>query len=267
MAEFKFLKEREDELKQLENKWNKILFDILKTRYKECDEKLNKNLDLSNSQIPYLLEKITDKIVENKKGRNKFLNLAGPSGVGKGTIGKELEKTGFVRFVRATTRPKRPEEVDGVDYIFLSEEEFHKQRRAGEFLGSFTTYGEWRAIPEKSFFDLIRRNQKFYIDGCAHTALDVIKSPKTKNINFLSIFILPPSFKELIKRLTKRSTEEKKKTAKIDKNFEEKLFKRLKFGIKHLKETNLKADGRSAIDGFVVNDRVRRACQKILQYY
>ena len=78
-----------------------------------------------------------------------LLVLAGPSGVGKGTIGKRLlaRDPRLAWSVSATTRPPRPAEVEGVDYHFATREEFERLRDAGGFLESFEVYGQLKGTP------------------------------------------------------------------------------------------------------------------------
>ena len=78
-----------------------------------------------------------------------LLVLAGPSGVGKGTVGRALldHDPRLVWSVSATTRAPRPGEVDGVDYHFLSREEFEALRDADGFLEWFEVYGQLKGTP------------------------------------------------------------------------------------------------------------------------
>jgi guanylate kinase len=80
-----------------------------------------------------------------------LLVLAGPSGVGKGTIGKRLlaRDPSLGWSVSATTRSPRPGEVDGVDYRFLTREEFEQLRDAGGFLEWFEVYGQLKGTPRE----------------------------------------------------------------------------------------------------------------------
>jgi guanylate kinase len=81
--------------------------------------------------------------------RGILLVLAGPSGVGKGTIGKALleREPGLTWSVSATTRDPRPGEVDGVDYRFLDRAEFERLRDEGGFLEWFEVYGQLKGTP------------------------------------------------------------------------------------------------------------------------
>ncbi len=82
-------------------------------------------------------------------GRAILLVIAGPSGVGKGTIvGRLLERDPSLWYsVSATTRPPRDDEVDGRDYIFLSRDDFERLRAEAGFLESFDVYGDLKGTP------------------------------------------------------------------------------------------------------------------------
>ena len=78
----------------------------------------------------------------------RIIVVSGPSGVGKGTLLRELFKISnlpLVLSVSATTRPPRPSETDGVEYLFLTSDEFHRKRENGEFLECFEVFhcGHW----------------------------------------------------------------------------------------------------------------------------
>jgi guanylate kinase len=78
-----------------------------------------------------------------------LLVLSGPSGVGKGTVGRALRarEPNLVWSVSANSRAPRPGEVDGVDYHFVSREEFERLRDAGGFLEWFEVYGQLKGTP------------------------------------------------------------------------------------------------------------------------
>src|SRR3954452_6661763 len=75
--------------------------------------------------------------------------LSGPSGAGKGTVGRagRDREPNLVWSVSANSRPPRPGEVDGVDYHFVAREEFERERDAGGFLEWFEVYGELKGTP------------------------------------------------------------------------------------------------------------------------
>jgi guanylate kinase len=136
--------------------------------------------------------------------RGNLIVLSGPGGVGKSTITSALR--GDPRFwvsVSATTREPRPNEKEGVDYFFYSEEKFQSMIDAGEFLEwaefAGSRYGtpripvdEWRNVGKHVILEI-------EIDG----ARQVRKSDPTSR----SVFIAPPDWDELVRRLTSRGTD------------------------------------------------------------
>jgi len=135
-----------------------------------------------------------------------FLVLSAPSGGGKTTIAKMLlqgrDDLGYS--VSATTRPKRPDERDGVDYHFLSREEFVRRRDQGEFL-EWATYGG-------EFYGTLKSEIERIFASDRNAVLDVeIEGARQIRKNFpnaLLLFVLPPSAEALVERLTGRQTED-----------------------------------------------------------
>lgn len=134
-----------------------------------------------------------------------LLVLSAPSGGGKSSIARSLlqgrDDLGYS--VSATTRPMREGERDGVDYHFLSREEFLRRRAAGEFLES-ATYGGHLYGTLRSEIDRIFAARR-------HAVLDIeIEGARQIRANFpnsLLLFVLPPSAEVLIGRLKGRNTE------------------------------------------------------------
>ncbi len=130
--------------------------------------------------------------------------ISAPAGTGKTTLVKMLtdEFPNVVRSVTCTTRKPRPGEVNGVDYFFLSEEEFEKKLKAGDFLehvGVFGHhYGTSRSLVEKD----LNAGKHVILVIDTQGALQL-----KKKIDAIYIFISPPSMEELKKRLHKRGTE------------------------------------------------------------
>jgi guanylate kinase len=135
-----------------------------------------------------------------------LLVLSAPSGGGKTTIAKMLlqgrDDLGYS--VSATTRAKRPGERDGVDYHFLTREEFIQRRERGEFL-------EWATYGGELYGTLKSEIEGIFAQG-RHAVLDVeIEGARQIRRNFpnsLLLFVLPPSADALVHRLTGRQTED-----------------------------------------------------------
>lgn len=138
--------------------------------------------------------------------------MSSPSGAGKTSISKKiLQKDNKVSLsISCTTRPKRKGEINKKDYIFLSEEDFQKQIKNGDFLEFASVfgyrYGTLRQTVNR-FFNK-KRDVLFDIDWQGYQQL------KQSGMEVVGIFILPPNKKELIRRLKNRgrdTTEEMKK--------------------------------------------------------
>ena len=138
--------------------------------------------------------------------------MSSPSGAGKTSISKKiLQKDNKISLsISCTTRPKRIGEINKKDYIFLSEEDFQKQIKNGDFLEFASVfgyrYGTLRQTVNR-FFNK-KRDVLFDIDWQGYQQL------KQSGMEVVGIFILPPNKKELIRRLKNRgrdTTEEMKK--------------------------------------------------------
>jgi len=131
--------------------------------------------------------------------------LSGPSGVGKDTLLKRLKERGydFSFVVTMTTRPRRADEVDGVDYIFVSKSFFADMMQADELLEHSLVYGDYKGIPKKQVRDAIASGKDVLM------RVDVQGAAKIRKIvpNAVTIFLTPESEEELIRRLTERKTE------------------------------------------------------------
>lgn len=179
-----------------------------------------------------------------KKGL--LIIISGPSGVGKGTVRSlvmQMTDLNLAYSVSWTTRSERPGEKDGVDYHFISEEEFQKAVANGEFLEhtSFVrhNYGTPKAAVEK----LRNEGKNVLLEIEVKGAQQVIE--KCWGEKIVTIFILPPSFEELEKRIRGRSTET-----------EEELQKRLEKAEKEMGMASLYRH-------HVINDSLTRAAEEI----
>jgi guanylate kinase len=134
-----------------------------------------------------------------------LLVLSSPSGGGKTSIAKNLlqarDDLGYS--VSATTRPKREGEREGVDYHFLSRDEFVRRRNAGEFLESATYGGHLYGTLRSEIDRLSAQGRHAVLDIEIEGARQIRKSFP----NSLHVFVLPPSAEVLVQRLTGRKTE------------------------------------------------------------
>lgn len=145
-------------------------------------------------------------IMKNEKRKGKLFVISGCSGVGKGTLLKVfLEKNPQIELsISATTRKPRPGEVDGVNYFFLTKEEFETALKNNEFLewaefnGNF--YGTKEAYVEKK----LNEGKNVILEIETRGAFQI----KEKKPDVVLIFILPPSLDELEHRLRGRNTED-----------------------------------------------------------
>ncbi len=163
-----------------------------------------------------------------KKERGLLIVLSGPSGVGKGTVRKELFKqpnTNYEYSISMTTRKPREGEVDGVDYFFKTREEFEK------LIGTPLDYVNETLDAGRDVFLEIE------VQGAAQIREKVPEA--------LFIFLAPPSLSELERRLIGRGTET-----------EEIIQKRIETAKEELEMMSL-------YDYVVENDEIQKACEKI----
>lgn len=134
-----------------------------------------------------------------------LLVLSGPSGSGKDSLIGCLERRGLdvVRIVTVTTRPPRPGEVPGRDYIFASPEQFERMRAAGELLEYAEVYGHWYGTPKEPIRQALARGKDVLL------RVDVQGARTVRRLcpEAVLVFLTPPSEDELIRRLRARRTE------------------------------------------------------------
>jgi guanylate kinase len=141
-----------------------------------------------------------------RRRRGLLIVLSSPSGAGKTTISRMLmESDGEVTMsVSATTRPKRPGETDDVDYHFVDDAEFDRMIHSGEFVEWAPVFGHRYGTPKNPVKDALRagRDILFDIDWQGTQQLQAAMGE-----DLVTIFILPPSMKELERRLRERGTD------------------------------------------------------------
>ena len=173
-----------------------------------------------------------------------LLVLSGPSGVGKTTIARLLaKKPEIARVMTTTTRPRRDDEVDGVDYRFLTKEEFKAAVARGEFLEHAEIGSELYGTPRGAVEKELEAGRVVLI------AIDPqgARSVRAAGLPAVFVFLVPPNSAELRRRLEGRGSETP-----------EALKERLERAEREMTE-------KESYDMVVVNDTVDRALEEILE--
>ncbi|HEX6230830.1 MAG TPA: guanylate kinase [Actinomycetota bacterium] len=175
--------------------------------------------------------------------RGRLFVVAGPSGVGKGTVVRRvLERVPRTRLsVSATTRPPRPSERDGTDYLFLTEEAFEALALEGGLLEHAKVFGHRYGTPRRWVEETLRHGLDVVLEIDVQGARQVREAVPEAVL----VFLAPPSLEELERRLRSRGTED-----------EETLARRLA-------EAGWELEQRSWFDHVVVNEDVERASAQV----
>jgi guanylate kinase len=174
--------------------------------------------------------------------RGNLFVVSGPSGAGKGTIIRETldSSNGIKMSISVTTREIRKEkEVEGVNYYFKSKEEFQQMIEEDAFLEYATVFDNYYGTPKQPVLDAISNGQSMLLEIDIQGALQV----KNTYPEAIFIFILPPSMKELKKRIRERGTES---DASLNKRFLE-AFNEISYIEKY--------------DYFIVNDELENSIE------
>jgi guanylate kinase len=178
------------------------------------------------------------------KEKGLLIVLSGPSGVGKGTVRKEIfshEDTQFEYSISMTTRSPRAGEVDGVDYFFKSREEFEDLISKGKLLEYAEYVGNYYGTP----VDYVRQTLDEGKDVFLEIEVQGARQVREKFPDGLFIFLMPPSLSELQTRIVTRGTET-----------DELILNRM---IEARREIELM----ELYDYVVENDKVEKACERI----
>ena len=148
--------------------------------------------------------------------------LSSPSGAGKTTITKKIQQkyNSFKVSVSHTTRKPRSNEVDGVDYNFISHDEFKSLIKEDEFYEYAKIFDNFYGTSKKTVNDLIKKNDIIFdIDWQGTKQLS-----KFKNLNLIKIYLIPPNKNEIKKRLTQRNQDSKEEVERRFKSFDEDII-------------------------------------------
>lgn len=177
----------------------------------------------------------------NKKGM--MVILSAPSGCGKDTVFHEISsiRNDVCESVSATTRQPREGEVDGINYFFISTEQFEEMIEKNEFL-EYASYNNcYYGTPAKYASDMVENGKICFLIIERKGAQKVMKNCP----DAVSIFLMPPSMKTLEKRLLKRNTET-----------EEQILNRLKIAEEEIKSSAM-------FNYIVVNNELDKAVNEI----
>jgi guanylate kinase len=179
-----------------------------------------------------------------------LLIISGPSGAGKTTITRAVERSipGSVFSVSATTRPKTPADVEGVDYHFVDDAEFDRMIAAGEFLEHVNLFGKKYGTPRRWVEEQLARGRLVILE------IDVVGAIKVKEQTprAYAVFILPPSEEVLLERLRARKREG-----------EEAIQRRFAEAQREVQTARTSVTGgRPTYDRFIVNDVLERAIEE-----
>ena len=174
--------------------------------------------------------------------------LSGPSGVGKGTVRKYISAKKEIEFefsISMTTRAPRDNETDGVEYYFVSKEEFQKRIDEDKFLEHAEFVGNFYGTPKDKVEELREQGKNVLLEIEINGASQVIEKTKGDD-RVISFFLMPPSLKKLEERIRSRKSET-----------DDVIAMRLEKGANEMKVAEM-------YDYVITNDRVATAGNKII---
>nr|WP_198428098.1 guanylate kinase [Nocardia bovistercoris] len=190
---------------------------------------------------------ITRVVEHTRKGR--LVVLVGPSAVGKSTVVRCVREflPELVFSVSATTRAPRPGEIDGLDYRFVSRAEFDAMIEAGELLEWADIHGglQRSGTPAAPVRDALRAGKNVLVE----VDLEGARSVRRAMPEAILVFLAPPSWDELVSRLTSRGTESPEVIAR------------------RLETARVELAACDEFDIVIVNDDVTSACEQLVSLF
>ena len=171
--------------------------------------------------------------------------LSSPSGAGKTTLVKLIsENQSFFTSISHTTRTPRPNEIDGVDYYFITENQFHKMINEDKFLEHAKVFNNYYGTTKESVIDYLEKGKNVIFDIDWQGTEQIFN--RKLNYKLITIFILPPSKNVLHERLANRH--------KKDKSIVDQRIKQFDNDVLHWKN----------YDYVVINDQLKICYDKII---
>ena len=140
----------------------------------------------------------------NNERRGITLVLSSPSGAGKTSLSRKLLERSKKLFlsVSCTTRPPRPGEINESDYFFIEESKFNEMQKNNEFLESAKVFDHYYRTPKKPIMDALDSGMDILFDIDWQGTQQLMNSLQD---DLIKVFVLPPSAKELERRLLQRN--------------------------------------------------------------
>ncbi|WEV70080.1 guanylate kinase [Bifidobacterium sp. ESL0775] len=177
---------------------------------------------------------------ETRSHKGRLIVLTGPTAVGKGTVEAKLlsDHPQVWVSVSATTRDPRPGEVNGKNYWFMSEDEFVAREKQNWFLETAVVHGMAHyGTPLQPVLDHLAKNIPTILEIDLQGARRVKQRAAELNLEIVSVFIAPPSYDELVKRLIGRGTENEEQRKKRLETAKVELAAEPEFDVKIVNDT------------------------------